>query len=129
MNSSRANLLLARWQDLRDRIFGLDIKIAVLTNLRKLSEEDYYLDLRGTSEARVLHLIEQLSSLSPGQWSDFIKVQPLTLLGFLYDRVLYVEQYLGELGDAEVLDVVPDGMLLKWGLVKLWDERDIVKYP
>ena len=91
MTSIRANILLSRWEGIRERMFSLEIKIAVLNKLTKLSEEDYYLDLRNTAESRLIVLIEQLDSLPPDQWSIFVDQQPLTLLSFLYDRVLYVE--------------------------------------
>jgi hypothetical protein len=129
MTSVQAKILLSRWQDIRERIFSLEIKIAVLNKLNKLSEEDYYLDLRNTSESRLLLLIEQLALLPPDRWNNFVKEQPLTLLSFLYDRVLYVEQHLNHLGQGELIAWDSNEDLLTWGLVKLWNERDIGDYP
>ena len=129
MKSTGATIILARWRDIRERVFSLDMKIAVLKNLNQLSEEDYYIDLRNTSEARLLDLIEQLGLLPTDQWSIFVNGQPLTLMSFLYDRFLYVEKYLTDLAQADVFQECPEADLLKWGLVQLWNERDINTYP
>ncbi len=129
MCTVRADILLPRWQRMREQLFSNDIKIAILNKLQELGEEDYYLDLRSTSQGYVLALIDQLISLPPGEWDSTIRCQPLTVLAFLYDRILYAEAHLRELGQAEVANRPDDRALLEWGVTDLWDQRDTKRHP
>jgi hypothetical protein len=124
MKTQKASELLKIWQEIRRHLFSLEALFAIILELKRLSDEGLYLDLRNTSNQKLLEFIDYLCALPYQEWTSAVWHQPLTIQVFLYDRVNYVEEYLGHLGQADISHVTEIGEFVKDTLVNWWNQRD-----
>lgn len=127
--TQKASELLRSWQDIRRQLFTPETQVLIMAELVRLKQENIYLELRNTSNKRLLEFIDHLCDLSYPEWPTAVENQPLPIQAFLFDRVNYVEGYLGHLGQAEVSHVTELGDFVKDALVEWWNRRDQEFHP
>jgi hypothetical protein len=123
-----ASDLLKSWQQIRQHLFSPESQIASIIELKRMSDENLYMDMRNTSNQKVLEFIDHLCTLPYREWAAATWEQPSTIQAFLHDRVIYVEKHLVHLGQAEVSHEDDIGSFVKVALTEWWDKRDIGFY-
>ncbi len=131
MKSSTAGHARQIWDDIRNGIFSVEMLAMInLEKLRYLATRDKtYIDMRNSSSAEVLKLIEKLQSvpdLVVPEMSAIVQEMPLSVQSFLFDRFLYVDEYLEKLGQTEFFFEEGPHEFLRWGLMDIWDSRERV---
>ncbi len=99
--------------------------IRILQEQAKYLKEPISTDLRNTSAAKVLELIDSLCvpDLTTDDLRHLVERAPITLQAFLHERFLYIDDYLARQGEREFFYEDKSGDFLRFGLVDLWDSR------
>jgi hypothetical protein len=99
--------------------------IRIIKEQAKYLKDPTYTDLRNTSAAKVLELIDSLCvpDLSTDNLRNLVEAAPITHQAFLYERFLHVDDYLARKGEREFFYEDNPADFLRFGLVDLWGFR------
>lgn len=126
-NSKQANEVRIIWNELFHRVFNKQLSdVIIKEKLKYFGNRTEYINERNNSSEKVVKLINDLllvDDLPVDYMGEIVSAAELTEQQFLFDRFLYMDEHLKQLGEKDFYVSDKSSDFVRYGLIDIWDAR------